>query len=59
MRKIKNIIMTSESNIVLLEFYNSKKTMKRTIRKSVNDDRKYFVYNKKEYFLDDCIKIFI
>ncbi len=53
MKKIKNVIMTSEANIILLKFYNSKRIIKRIIKKSVNDDRKYFIYNKCEYFLND------
>ena len=56
MNKIKNVIMTSEANMCILEFYNSKKTTKRIIKKSVNDDRKYFVYNRQEYFLNDLYK---
>ena len=53
MRKIKNVVMTNESNVCVLEFYNSKKTIKRIIKKSVNNDSKYFIYNKQEYFLKD------
>ena len=53
MKRIKNVIITSESNICILEFYNSKKTTKRIIKKSVNNDNKYFIYNKQEYFLND------
>ena len=56
MNKIKNVIMTSESNVCVLEFYNSKKTIKRIIKKSVNNDSKYFIYNKQEYFLNDLYK---
>ena len=53
MKKIKNVVITNESNICVLEFYNSKKTIKRTIKRSVNDDSKYFIYNKHEYFLNE------
>ena len=53
MNKIKNVVITSESNICVLEFYNSKKTIKRSVKRSVNDDSTYFIYNKQEYFLSD------
>lgn len=53
MLKIKNVILTNDSNICILEFENSKKTVKRVIKKSVNNDNKYFIYNKQEYFLNN------
>ena len=53
MKKIKNVIIISESNMCILEFENSKKTVKRIIKRSVNNDSKYFIYNKQEYFLND------
>lgn len=53
MNKIKNVIITSESNVCILEFYNSKKNNKKNYKKKWNNDRKYFIYNKQEYFLND------
>ena len=53
MLKIKNVILTNESNVCILEFENSKKTVRRVIRKSVNNDSEYFTYDKREYLLNE------
>lgn len=50
--KIKNVICTSEGGIVIVELHNNKK-LKRAIKRNVNDNSKYFLFEKSEYYIDE------
>ena len=51
MVNIRQVFRTSEHNKVILYFENGKE-IKRTLKRSLNDDSLYFVYKKREYYIN-------
>ena len=51
MVNIKQVLRTSEYNKVILYFENGKE-VNRTLKRSKNDGSLYFVYKKREYYIN-------
>lgn len=51
MENIKQVLRTSEYNKVILYFENGKE-IKRNLKRSLNDSSLYFVYKKREYYIN-------
>ena len=53
MNEIKGIVDCEDGKV---EIYTNNKKYLRKIRKSVNDDSRYFILNKREFYLKDVYR---